>query len=77
MVELIRTFDPWLEALVVLGALWALYLAINRSPRFWHLAVGVDGRYSSSRFHGLCWTIVVLGCYTATYCARVHVGGAE
>jgi hypothetical protein len=76
MVELIRTFDPWLEALVVLGALWALYLAINRSPRFWHLAVGVDGRYSSSRFHGLCWTIVVLGCYTATYCARVHVGGA-
>jgi hypothetical protein len=76
MVELVKTFDPWLEAFAVLAALWVLYLVINRSPRFWHLAVGVDGRYSSSRFHGLCWTIVVLGCYTATYCARVHVGGA-
>jgi hypothetical protein len=77
MVELIKTFDPWLEAFAVLAALWVLYLVINRSPRFWHLAVGVDGRYSTSRFHGLCWTVVVLACYTATYCARVHVGGAQ
>ena len=76
MVAIVSSFDPWAEAFAVLGLLWLAYGVLNRSPRFWRLAMGVDGRYSSSRFHGLCWTIVVLGCYTATYCARVHVGGA-
>jgi hypothetical protein len=74
MIGLIQRYDPWLEAFCLLGALWIVYLIVNRSWRFWRLAVGVDGRYSSSRFHGLSWTLVVLFGYSAMYFARVHAG---
>jgi hypothetical protein len=74
VIDLIRAYDPWLETVVLLGILWLVYRVVNGSWRFWRLAVGVDGRYSSSRFHGLCWTIVVFVSYTALYLARVHAG---
>lgn len=77
MIDLIKAVDPWLETAVLLGILWLVYRVVNGSWRFWQLAVGVDGRYSSSRFHGLCWTIVVFAAYTALYLARVHAGSTE
>lgn len=77
MIGLIKAVDPWLETLVLLGILWLVYRVVNGSWRFWQLAVGVDGRYSSSRFHGLCWTIVVFVAYAVLYLARVHAGSTE
>jgi hypothetical protein len=77
MIGLIKAVDPWLETVVLLGILWLTYRVVNGSWRFWLLAVGVDGRYSSSRFHGLCWTIVVFVAYTVLYLARVHAGSTE
>ena len=77
MIDLIRSVNPWLETAVVLSVLWIAYRVVVRSWRFWHLALGVDGRYSSSLFHGLCWTTVVLGSYVALFLARVHVGSTE
>ena len=77
MIDLIRAVDPWLETAILLGILWLVYRLVNGSWRFWMLAVGADGRYSSSLFHGLCWTIVVFGAYTVLYLARVHAGSTE
>ncbi len=77
VIDLIKAVDPWLETGVLLAILWLVYRVVNGSWRFWQLAVGVDGRYSSSRFHGLCWTIVVFAAYTALYLARVHAGSTE
>jgi hypothetical protein len=77
MIDLIKAVDPWLETAVLLGILWLVYRVVNGSWRFWQLAVGVDGRYSSSLFHGLCWTIVVFVAYTVLYLARVHAGSTE
>ena len=77
MIDLIKAFDPWLETAVLLGVLWIVYRVINGSWKFWELAVGVDGRYSSSRFHGLAWTVVVFVAYTVLFLARVHAGSTE
>jgi hypothetical protein len=77
VIDLFKAVDPWLETGVLLAILWLVYRVVNGSWRFWLLAVGVDGRYSSSRFHGLCWTIVVFVAYTALYLARVHAGTTE
>lgn len=77
MIDLIKSVDPWLETAVLLGILWLVYRVVNGSWRFWMLAVGVDGRYSSSLFHGLCWTVVVVGAYTVLFLARVHAGSTE
>lgn len=77
MIDLIKAVDPWIETAIVLGFLWVAYRVVNGSWRFWHLAIGVDRRYSSSLFHGLCWTIVVFSSYVALYLARVHAGSTE
>lgn len=77
MIGLIKAVDPWLETVVLLGILWLGYRIVNGSWRCWQLAVGIDGRYSSSRFHGLCWTIVVFVAYTVLYLARVHAGSTQ
>ncbi len=74
MLDLIRAFNPWLETAAVLATFWALYYLGARSWRFWHLAIGRDGRYSTSLFQGLAWTIVVLASYVAIWFARVHLG---
>ena len=77
MIDLIKAVDPWVETGVLLGILWVAYRVVCGSWRFWMLAVGVDGRYSSSLFHGLCWTIVVFVSYAVLYLARVHAGSTE
>ncbi|HEY5628811.1 MAG TPA: hypothetical protein VIR16_04805 [Candidatus Limnocylindrales bacterium] len=74
MLDLIRAFNPWLETAAILATFWALCSLGTRSWRFWHLAIGRDGRYSTSLFQGLAWTIVVLSSYLAIWFARVHVG---
>ena len=77
MLELIRAVHPAIETGFVLAVLWIVYRAVNGSWRFWQLAVGVDGRYSSSLFHGLAWTIVVLAAYVLLYLSRVHAGSTQ
>jgi hypothetical protein len=77
VIDLIRSLNPWVETALILGLLWIVYRVVNGSWRFWHLALGVDGRYSSSLFHGLCWTVVVLTSYLTLYLARVHAGSTD
>lgn len=77
MIDLIRAINPWIETAILLTLLWVVYRVVNGSWRFWQLAVGVDGRYSSSLFHGLAWTVVIFTSYTVLYLARVHAGGTQ
>ena len=74
MLDLIRAVNPWLETAVVLAAFWVVYWLGTGSPRFWHQAIGRDGRYSTSLFQTLAWTVVVLAAYLTIWFARVHVG---
>jgi hypothetical protein len=74
MLDLIRALNPWLETAAVLATFWVLYYLGARSWRFWHLAIGRDGRYSTSLFQGLAWTVVVLASYLTIWFARVHLG---
>ena len=74
---ILRSIDPLLAAAIALGLLWLGYRLVSGTARFWRVAVGVDGRYSSSRFQGLVWTIVVLFAYLAIFVARAHRGSIE
>ncbi|GEM_PF-1124270 len=75
--QVVRLIDPYLGAALVLGVLWLGFRIGTGSWRFWKIAVGVDGRYSSSRFQGLVWSIVVLFSYVAMFVARAHAGSVE
>ncbi len=74
MLGLIAAVDPWVETALVLAVFWTLYRAGSGSWRFWQLAVGRDGRYSTSLFQGLAWTVVVLTSYVVLCFARAHLG---
>ena len=77
VVDLIKAVDPVIETLAVLLALWLVYRAITGSWRIWMLALGVDGRYSSSLVHGLAWTVVVVGAYVLLCTSAASTSGAR
>jgi hypothetical protein len=74
LLDLINAVSPAIETAILLAVLWLLYRAATGSWRIWHLAVGLDGRYSTSLFQGLAWTMVVVASYVLLFLCRVHVG---
>jgi hypothetical protein len=77
LLDLIKAANPALETALFLVVLWLLYRAVTGSWRVWQLAVGIDGRYSTSLFQGLAWTLVVGAGYLVLFLARVHVGTTQ
>ena len=65
---------PWVATALVLAGFLLAYRRATGSWRLWRLAVGRDGRYSTSLFQGLAWTVVVLASYLAIWFARLHLG---
>ena len=74
MTDFMGAAVPWGMTAVVLAVFGLAYRALAGSWRFWRLAVGRDGRYSTSLFQSLAWTVVVLASYLAIWFARLHLG---
>jgi len=71
---LLASLNPYLGGVIVLGLLWLGFGLATGNWRIWTLAVGVDKRYSTSRFQAFSWTVVVLFSYTALFVARARAG---
>ena len=62
---------------VVLGVVYAIYVAATHSWNVYRIAEGADGRTSTSKFQFLLWTIVAIGSYTAVFVANWRTGHAD
>lgn len=68
---------PYFGGLLVLVLLYALYVVLTGDVKIWNIAVGADGRASTSKFQMLLWLIVVLFGYVVVMTARVQHGQAD
>jgi hypothetical protein len=68
---------PYFGGLLVLGLLYALYVVLTGDAKIWNIAVGADGRASTSKFQMLLWLIVVLFGYVVVMTARVQHGQSD
>jgi hypothetical protein len=68
-----KDLDPFVGATVALLVIFAVYAVVSGTVQFWRVAMGVDGRASTSKFQALVWTVVVLFAYLAVLIARLHV----
>jgi hypothetical protein len=77
MSDVIDNAIPWAATAAVLAVFWLVYRRATGSWSLWRMAVGRDGRYSTSLFQGLAWTVVVLATYLAMWFARLHLGSVD
>lgn len=77
MSDVIGSVVAWAATAAVLALFWVAYRLGTGSWSLWRMAVGRDGRYSTSLFQGLAWTVVVIATYLAMWFARVHLGSLD
>jgi hypothetical protein len=73
----LKALDPFLVSLAFLGILWLVYSLWTRQPRIWHVAVGTDGQYSTSKFQVFVWTVIVVFAFVAMFWARWRVDRSD
>jgi hypothetical protein len=69
--------SPYLYGAVALLVLWLVSGLLTRTWNPVHLALGEDGRISTSKFQWLLWTAVIFFSYTVLYAARASAGGFD
>ena len=77
VIDRLKDFDPFLVSLAFLAALWLVYSLWTRQPRIWHVAVGADGQYSTSKFQVFVWTVIVVFSFVAMFWARWRVDRSD
>jgi hypothetical protein len=73
----IKAVDPYVAGLILLGIIWLIVALLTGSARIWRVAVGRDGRFSTSKLQQFIWTAAVLYSYGTVFVARAHAGRLE
>jgi len=77
VLDFVKVLDPYVGGLAILAIVWVIVGLGSGSFRIWRVAMGVDGRFSTSKLQQFTWTAAVLFSYGAVFVARVHVGRLE
>lgn len=77
VLDWVKSLDPYLGGLLVLGVIWLIVGVLTRSFRIWRVARGTDGKFSTSILQQFVWTAAVVYSYSAVFVARAHVDRLE
>jgi hypothetical protein len=77
VLDFIKGLDPYAGGVIVLGLVWLIVGVLTGSMRVWRVALGVDGRFSTSKLQQFVWTAAVLFSYSCVFAARIKAGRLE
>jgi hypothetical protein len=77
LLDFVKNLDPFVGALGFLSIIWAIVAVAHRSAKIWRVAVGVDGKFSTSKLQQFIWTGAVVFSYAAVFLARAHLARLE
>ena len=66
--------SPYVIAAAIIGAMLVGYRLVTGSFAVWRVAIGADGRPSTSKLQAFLWTVVVMFAYLSIVVARAQQG---